>query len=121
MGAWTWLLLGLGALVVTWAAVIASLLVAGRGADAQALVSFIPDCVVLIARVARDPRIPRRRQLLLLAALAYFALPFDLVPYFTPVAGQLDDAVVVALALRGVVRGGGEALIRELWPGPERS
>src|SRR5436305_13320713 len=117
---WTWLLPGLGALVVTWAAVVASLLVAGRRADAAALATLIPDCVVLIARVSHDPRVPRRRRLMLLAALAYLALPFDLVPDFIPVAGQLDDAVVVALALRSVGGGGGETVIRELWPGPER-
>ena len=35
--------------------------------------------------------------------------------------GQLDDAVVVALVLRHFIRMAGEPLIRELWPGPERS
>lgn len=121
MSPWTWLLVGLGALVVVWAAVVASLLVAGRRADAAALATFIPDCIVLITRLSRDPRMPRRRKLVLLALVTYLALPFDLVPDFIPVAGQLDDAVIVALALRSVVRGGGEPLIRELWPGPERS
>jgi uncharacterized membrane protein YkvA (DUF1232 family) len=58
---------------------------------------------------------------LLLGLFAYLALPFDLVPDFVPVAGQLDDAIIVALVLRHVVRTGGEPLLRELWPGPERS
>ena len=76
---------------------------------------------MLVSRLARDPRVPRRRKLILVALLGYLALPFDLVPDFIPVAGQLDDAVIVALALRYFVQAGGEPLIRELWPGPEQS
>jgi uncharacterized membrane protein YkvA (DUF1232 family) len=37
------------------------------------------------------------------------------------VVGQLDDAIVVGLVLRHFVRAGDEQLIRELWPGPDRS
>jgi uncharacterized membrane protein YkvA (DUF1232 family) len=59
--------------------------------------------------------------LLLVALAAYLASPLDLVPDFIPVAGQLDDAILVALVLRSVVRSGGEALIRELWPGPDHT
>ena len=118
---WTWLLIGLGVVVAVWAAFVVGLVAAGRRGDARVLATFIPDCIVLVTRLARDPRVPRRRKLLLLGLAGYLALPFDLVPDFIPVAGQLDDAVVVALVLRHFVRAGGEPLIRELWPGPERS
>lgn len=104
-----------------WAVLLVALIAAGRREEARALATFIPDCVVLISRLARDPRVPRRRKLLLLGLLAYLALPLDLVPDFIPVAGQLDDVVVVALVLRHLVRSGGEPLIRELWPGPQQS
>jgi uncharacterized membrane protein YkvA (DUF1232 family) len=76
---------------------------------------------VLVQRLLRDPRVPRRRKLLLGALVAYLALPFDLVPDFIPVAGQLDDAIVLALVLRLVLRGGGEPLLAEHWPGPPES
>ena len=49
------------------------------------------------------------------------AFPFDLVPDFIPVAGHLEDAVVVALALRVVLRGSGTGLLRQHWPGPQSS
>jgi uncharacterized membrane protein YkvA (DUF1232 family) len=121
MSWWGWLVIGLALLVLVWAAFAAWLIAIGRRADARALATFIPDCVVLVARLLRDPRVPRRRKLLLLALVAYLWLPFDLIPDFIPVVGQLDDAIIVALVLRHFVRAGGEPLIRELWPGPKQS
>jgi uncharacterized membrane protein YkvA (DUF1232 family) len=118
---WTWLLIALGVTLVLYAAFVCSLVVVGRREDARAFATFIPDCVVLLSRLAREQRVPRRRKLLLLALVGYLALPFDLVPDFIPVAGQLDDAIVVALVLRHFLRAGSEPLVRELWPGPERS
>jgi uncharacterized membrane protein YkvA (DUF1232 family) len=118
---WTWLLISLGAFLAIYASFLAWLVIRGRPEDARALATFIPDCIVLVTRLARDPRVPRRRKLLLIALVAYLSLPFDLVPDFVPVAGQLDDAIIVALVLRHFVRAGGEPIMRELWPGPEQS
>jgi uncharacterized membrane protein YkvA (DUF1232 family) len=118
---WSWLLISLGVLAAVYATFLIVLVAVGRRGDARALATFIPDCIVLVTRLAHDPRVPRSRKILLLALVGYLALPFDLVPDFIPVAGQLDDAIVVALVLRSLVRAGGEGVIRDLWPGPERS
>ena len=93
----------------------------GRRTDARALAGFVPDCVVLLTRLLRDPRVPRRSKVLVAALLPYLALPFDLIPDFIPVVGQLDDAILVALVLRRVVLQTDPELLRELWPGPEAS
>jgi uncharacterized membrane protein YkvA (DUF1232 family) len=69
----------------------------------------------------RDPRVPRRRKMLLALLVGYLVVPFDLVPDFIPVAGQLDDAIIVAVVLRLVLRTGGPGLVREIWPGPPSS
>jgi uncharacterized membrane protein YkvA (DUF1232 family) len=100
---------------------IAALIAAGRREDARALAGFIPDCIVMVSRLARDRRISTPRRAALFVALGYLALPIDLVPDFLPGIGQLDDAVVLGLALRLVVHGGGTSLVREAWPGPEAS
>jgi uncharacterized membrane protein YkvA (DUF1232 family) len=121
MSGWAWLLVGAGAFALLYLLFVAALLVAGRRESARALAGFIPDCIVLSSRLLRDPRVPRRKKALLLALAGYLALPFDLVPDFVPVAGQLDDAVIVALVLRSLLRGGGEPVVREHWPGPESS
>ena len=118
---WAWSLVGIAVFAVVYGALVVVLVLSGRRRDARALATFIPDCIVLVTRLARDERVPRRRKLLLLGLVGYLALPFDLVPDFVPVAGQLDDAVIVALVLRRFVRAGGEPLLRELWPGPEDS
>jgi uncharacterized membrane protein YkvA (DUF1232 family) len=121
MSIWAWLFLGLGVCVLLYALFVIALLIYGRRESARALAGFIPDCVVLCGRLLRDPRVPRRKKALLVALAAYLALPFDLVPDFIPVAGQLDDLVIVALVLRSFVRSGGETIVREHWPGPENS
>ena len=116
-----WLAIWIAVVVAVWALAVGALVLAGRGTEARAMARFIPDCVVLFRRLLADPRVPARRKLALAAAIGYIALPFDLVPDFIPVAGQIDDAIVVVLALRYVLRGGGPGLIAEHWPGPRDS
>ena len=115
------MLLGLGVALLAWLGVVLALVALGRREDARALAGFIPDCVVLLRRLLGDDRVPRRRKLVLVALAAYLATPIDLVPDLIPVAGQLDDAIVAALALRFALRSGGPELLREHWPGPARS
>src|SRR5690242_1252963 len=119
MGVWAWVAVGLAVTLLVYAAFVAALYMAGRRSDARALAGFIPDCIVLFRRLLADERVPRRRKALVFLMIGYLALPFDLVPDFIPVAGQLDDAILVALVLRVVLRSGGPELLRESWPGPE--
>ena len=48
---------------------------------------------------AFDRETPRHVQAALIGALAYFVLPFDVVPDMMPVLGFTDDAAVLATAL----------------------
>jgi len=117
----TWLLYAGGAVLAAYLLVVLALVVAGRRTDARALAGFVPDCVILFSRLLRDPRVPRRSKILVAALIPYLALPIDLVPDFIPVAGQADDAILVALVLRVLVKRTDAVVLRELWPGPDRS
>lgn len=116
---WQWLLVSLAVVLGVYAAFVAWLVILGRRDDARALATFIP-------QPARNAACPEAARFTPPQAGAGRAgrLPrvaVDLVPDFIPVAGQLDDAIVVALVLRSFVRSSGKQLIRELWPGPEQS
>jgi uncharacterized membrane protein YkvA (DUF1232 family) len=115
------LAISVAVLLAVYAALLLALLLAGRRTEAQALARFIPDCIVLFKRLLGDPEIPRRRKAALWVTIAYLAMPIDLIPDFLPVIGQLDDAIIVALVLRYVLRGGGPEALREHWPGPQAS
>ena len=116
-----WIWISLGAAVLLYAALVLALVVAGRRTDARAWAGFVPDCFVLFKRLIGDARVPRSRKILLGVMLGYLAMPLDLVPDFIPIAGQLDDAIIVAAVLRAVLRAAGDAPVREHWPGPEGS
>jgi uncharacterized membrane protein YkvA (DUF1232 family) len=121
MSSWIWLAVGVGVVFAVYAFFVLVLVLLGRRGDAGALARFVPDCAILFSRLARDTRIPRRYKCLLLALIGYLALPFDLIPDFIPIAGQLDDAIIIAFTLRAIVRQAGPQLIREHWPGPAAS
>jgi uncharacterized membrane protein YkvA (DUF1232 family) len=118
---WYWVLASAGVVVVVYAVFVAVLIIAGRREAARAVARFVPDCIVLFRRLLADPRVPGRKKLILAALIPYLALPFDLVPDFIPIAGYLDDAIIVAFVLRHVLRGSEPGLIREHWPGPPES
>jgi uncharacterized membrane protein YkvA (DUF1232 family) len=94
-------------------------LTASRRSRAKEIVAFVPDCAVLFKRLLADPRVARRAKVALGAGAGYLALPFDLIPDFIPVLGQIDDALVVAATIRYVARSAGQDVVRELWPGSE--
>jgi uncharacterized membrane protein YkvA (DUF1232 family) len=118
---WEWLLISALVVVALYAVAVAALATSGRRADAAALARFVPDCIVLFQRLLADPRVDWWRKAVLVLAILYLASPIDIVPDFIPVAGQVDDVIVVALALRVVLRGSGPSLLAEHWPGPRAS
>ena len=87
---------------------------------AKDLAAFLPDCVTMLRRLWRDPRVPRKVRYALGFAALWAISPIDLIPEFLPVIGPLDDVVVVALALRYAVRSVPPQVVREAWPGSPR-
>lgn len=121
MTGWWWvdlLLAVAGGLVLLWIAMFGALAIVGpRGPLLKEALRVLPDLLRLLRRLAADPDLPRGVRIRLVLLFAYLALPFDLVPDFIPVLGYADDAIVVALVLRSVVRRAGIDAVRGHWPG----
>jgi uncharacterized membrane protein YkvA (DUF1232 family) len=113
----TWALIVLGALLAAYLTLIAVLLLARRNEQARAVARLIPDTIVFLRRVSRHPCVPRTRAIVLAALVAYLVSPIDLVPDFIPGLGQLDDALLVVLALRWALSACPRAAIEAAWPG----
>jgi uncharacterized membrane protein YkvA (DUF1232 family) len=113
-----WLVVTAGVLLVVYAGLIALLVIGGRQWDVRVIAKLVPYCAILFKRLLADARVPARWKIAAGFALVYLALPIDIVPDFIPIAGQLDDAILVALVLRGLLRSAGPRLLREHWPGP---
>lgn len=64
-------------------------------------VPFVDEAVAMWF-CARDPATPARVKAILMAALAYFVLPFDTVPDLLAGLGFTDDLAVIIAAFRAV-------------------
>jgi uncharacterized membrane protein YkvA (DUF1232 family) len=107
-----------GGMVFLWVLALTALAwVCPRGSLLVEAIRLLPDVLRLIPRLARDRTLPRGLRVRLWFLLAYLAMPIDLVPDFIPVLGYADDAIVVVVVLRSVVRIAGSDALERHWPG----
>ena len=78
---------------------------------------LLPDLLRLIRRLAADRTLAPGIRVRLVLLLAYLLSPVDLVPDFIPVIGYADDAIIVAMVLRSVLRRAGPEALSKHWPG----
>jgi uncharacterized membrane protein YkvA (DUF1232 family) len=115
---WQTVLGVLAGLVLLWLCLVVALWLSKPDeSGVKDLLRLLPDVLRLTARLARDGSLPRGVRVRLWLLLGYLALPIDLVPDFVPVLGYADDAVVMVLVLRSVVRRAGPEVLERHWPG----
>ena len=92
------------------------------GSTASHILLAAPDLFVLLARLARDPRVKGADKARLAAALAYFLSPMDLVPeILLGPFGYVDDVALTAYLLNHFMNHVEPSLLNEHWPGRERA
>jgi len=81
------------------------------------LLMFLPNMVVLSARLMVDSRVPRTERALFAAAVIYAIIPFDFIPDMIPFIGQVDDLFLIALTLLRLIDRTDDMVVREHWRG----
>lgn len=81
------------------------------------VVLFLPNLLLLSARLMVDSRVPAKERLLVAGAIAYAIMPFDLIPDMIPFVGQVDDVYLISLTLLRLMTVTDSAVIREHWNG----
>ncbi|MET1087754.1 MAG: DUF1232 domain-containing protein [Arthrobacter sp.] len=121
MNWWDMAIAIIGGLVLVYAALLVLLALYARKhpetVGMKEALRLLPDLLVLLRRLTADQTLPRGIRIRLVLLLVYLASPIDLVPDFLPVIGYADDAIIVALVLRSVIRKAGHAPLERHWPG----
>jgi uncharacterized membrane protein YkvA (DUF1232 family) len=87
----------------------------------RSLLRALPDVVRLVMRLVGDPVLPRAAKIALGAAAVYLLSPIDLVPDFIPIVGYLDDLLLAAVVLDGILNWVDRGLVLKYWPGTPAS
>jgi len=81
------------------------------------LLKALPSLARLLTRLVGDPMLPRAAKIALAAAMVYLASPIDLIPDFIPLVGYVDDLLIGALVIDGILNWVDRGLILKYWPG----
>ena|SRR5688572_18119898 len=71
----------------------------------------------MLVGLVRDPVLPRPLKLVLAAAIVYIFSPLDLIPDLVPLVGYVDDVLIGAVIVDGVLRQVDRTLVLRYWPG----
>jgi uncharacterized membrane protein YkvA (DUF1232 family) len=87
----------------------------------KALLLLLPRLARMVAALLADRSVPAAAKIALAAMALYLASPVDLIPDFIPFVGLLDDVLLVALVVDGLLNHVDRELLLRYWPGEAAS
>jgi uncharacterized membrane protein YkvA (DUF1232 family) len=77
----------------------------------------LPNYLRLLGGLLGDRRVSMVDKLLVAGAIAYIAMPIDLIPDFIPFIGEVDDVFLLIIALQRLVANAGRPVLQAHWSG----
>jgi len=77
----------------------------------------LPAYLRLLGGLLTDKRVSTVDKLLVAGAMAYIAMPIDLIPDFIPFIGEVDDVFLLVIALQRLVANAGRPVLLAHWTG----
>ena len=77
----------------------------------------LPAYLRLLGGLLTDRRVSAVDKLLVAGAMAYIAMPVDLIPDFIPFLGEVDDVFILVMALQRLVANAGRNVLIAHWTG----
>ncbi len=81
------------------------------------LLTFLPNMIILCAKLMVDSRVPRTERALFAGALIYAIIPFDFIPDMIPFVGQIDDLFLISMTVLRLIDRTDDRVVREHWRG----
>jgi uncharacterized membrane protein YkvA (DUF1232 family) len=77
----------------------------------------LPNYLRLLGGLLTDKRVSGFDKLLVAGAIAYIAMPLDIIPDFIPFFGEVDDVFLLVIALQRLVANAGRPVLQAHWSG----
>jgi uncharacterized membrane protein YkvA (DUF1232 family) len=77
----------------------------------------LPAYMRLLGGLLIDRRVSAVDKLLVAGAMAYIAMPIDIIPDFIPFLGEVDDVFLLVLALQRLIANSGRTVLMAHWSG----
>lgn len=77
----------------------------------------LPQFLMLLWGLVRDPRVAMMDKVLVAGAIAYIVTPMDFIPDFIPFLGEVDDVYLLVTALRRLLENAGRKVLLSHWMG----
>ena len=85
------------------------------------LLLALPRLARMLVSLAGDRDVPTAAKVVLAAVAVYLVSPIDLIPDFIPWVGYLDDVILAAVVVDGVINFIERPLLLRYWPGSPAS